>query len=802
MITDIGPIGVLMNSRFQDLYKGLNRAETRMEAFAAKVNALGAGMSRVGAAMSMWLTLPIAGAFAGAAKSVGDYEQGLVELQKVSSPEIGRAVARGIEDMSTELPLARRELMDLAAQSARFGVTGVENIKLFARTSAEMAAATDMSSEEAGKALAKLGAMTQTPVEEVHNLGSAINSLANNMKTSEQEIVEAGQRAGATLSAMGASQQEIVALSAGMNEVFHSARRAGTGMRRLSQEMTDPKKAAKMADAIGMDVEAFRRMRDESPVETIMMLSETMKEGGEGAKNLRGILGSVTRKTLVQLSQNLGRTRDAMARANESYEKNNSITKEMERQKQTLYGQLQLTWNAVVKLARAFAQPLNENMKSTLKSVREWIDEVANTLRANKELAMRIIKVAAAVAAIGPTLWIWGKMTRLIGMATVAASGLLKALHYIPGALRKVRTAFIALKASMPIILAIGTALASMVFLISQVIGEGDTMQQRWNSAMDKVSKAVGWVVEKVNDFLKLANAWWNKWGPVIKDTITLVSVKLVYAFKRVASMGKMALEDIGVGLSFLYDRFETFGKWLGDTFAKIFDDLGGYLKQSVSNWVTYIQDLAAAAGKASVTGEFEAPDFWENMREGMDKFDFRKLDFKPKEWFRDQLHGVEGMKDRLDDLRKEEERTVEGLFEGLTGEGKPDLGKVHALTKAEIQAAKYTGEIKDNMEDTAAATADAARSMSRLAPAVGWSTQEAARIRAEARMGEKFGGRGAAKPAAPDKESNDYNQKAQLREQKEQTKNLKQMRSAAEKQLEQNKSMLQSIPKVAKFGV
>lgn len=413
--SNINAMEVRLSGDATDLNDTLDDAATSIRSFKAQVAALGTGMAIVSGA-----------GMAAATKAAMDWNEVQREMQKVTNAEVAEELGAAMREMSRTIPIATNELGMLAADAARFGIKGPENIEAFTRSVAKMTAATDLMADEAGEAFAKLGAITETPATKMENLGSAINSLSNNMATSSSEIVEATLRSAASMSNLGASQTEIVALGSALNEVNSSARRAGTGLRRVAQELMSPSNVEGVAKALDMTGEEFRTMRDEAPVDTILRLAEVMKEGGKRAEAIRGSLSSFATRTLSQLGQNLDGANRALERSGKAFKENKSLQREFEIQTDSLQAQLRRLINSLRDLAITVGNEFIPVLKTAidrilpvLDSLQEWVEKAGAARIATGLLVGMLGGLAlalGAIASIGPPV-----TALLVGIAGATA---------------------------------------------------------------------------------------------------------------------------------------------------------------------------------------------------------------------------------------------------------------------------------------------------------------------------------------------------------------------------------------------
>lgn len=407
----LGSVYADLQFRTAGMRRGVKTAQSQMANLQSRMRAVSGSMKNTGRTMTRGLTLPIVGGAAAAVKSFADFEEAMVEVQKVTDQTTADKLSNSIKDMSEVIPLGRTELAGLAADAARFGVKGVDNIESFTEATAKMSIATDLSASEAGESFARLATLTNTPIPKIENLGSAINLLSNNAATSSKEIVDSMVRASATLTNMGLKNTEIVALSGSLNEVSESSERAGTRLRRFGQEMMEPKKVKKMAEALGITVEEFENMRANAPIKLIRSMAVEFKNNTDTADELRGTLSTVSRQTLSGLSKNLDGLDNALEMTATEFKENTSLTKEFEDAQGTMKNQLKLTMNSLANAGDLIAKEL----RPALKSLRETVENVAVWFKnLSPEMQKNIMMIAGIIAVAGPLIWILGSLVGAI----------------------------------------------------------------------------------------------------------------------------------------------------------------------------------------------------------------------------------------------------------------------------------------------------------------------------------------------------------------------------------------------------
>jgi TP901 family phage tail tape measure protein len=256
------------------------------------------------------------------------FESEIIELRKVMGRDIAGPIGESIRRLSLTMPVARKELMEVAATAGRLGIRGRENILKFTEVVAKIGIATDVSAGVAAEALARLAKQTRMPISDMEGLGAAINELDNTMAVASSGIIDASSRSAAELSRLGFSVPEILALNAALAEVSESASRAGTRLNRVAQELGNPKKAKVFAEALGLVPEEFTKLRRANPLDALRQLIDVMREGGDTADQLASDLDSRARRALQQFAQNAEGVTHALAVANSEFKLAISLNRE------------------------------------------------------------------------------------------------------------------------------------------------------------------------------------------------------------------------------------------------------------------------------------------------------------------------------------------------------------------------------------------------------------------------------------------------------------------------------------------
>ena len=485
------------------------------EATNSAVDSLGSLRKAAGLASGALAALGAAGLGA-AATAAARFEEQMVEVEKVTNPETAERMGDAIQEMASRMPVAQKELAGITAQAGRFGIQGTENIERFTETVSKMAIATDLSTSRAGESFARLSTLMDTPISRVGDMGNVVNELSNTMATSSSEIVDSALRSSGTLSQLGASSEDIFALNAAMNAASESAERAGTRLRRMSQEIQDPKKVKELSVALGMSTEEFSTMREESPVDLFREMASTMGEGGEAADALRSTLSTTSQQALTAMAQNMEGLAAAQQTANEQMENGTSLQEEYAAASDTFFSELQVVQNQL----RNVAIQIGENVLPVLSDLLSGVSDAIGSFSSLNEESDGLI---GTLGLIGVTIGgIAGAVGLLIsgplGLLAGAIAALAAAFAADFGNMRDVVDDYVAyLEEYLGLARAIITDFAEAFGVASTSAGDfRDRVEGAVASAVDVVES----LLQRARRVLQRLRAYWEANGEAIAQSV------------------------------------------------------------------------------------------------------------------------------------------------------------------------------------------------------------------------------------------------------------------------------------------
>lgn len=311
--------------------------------------------------------------------AASDFQTAMADVEKVTDPETAREMNGAIREMAGELPLAHKQLAELAAQAGRMGAEGTAEVQEFTRVAAEMGMATELSVNQAGTALGKMSSALGEPLENVGGLADAINELSNNFEANSAEIVDSTQRSGQALRALGLESDQILGLAAAFNEVSPSSELAAQKMQQVSEAMMAPENVQMFAGALGVTSDEFVKMRDKSPEQTMLALMNAVDDGTLSWEQLSSQLSNQQARAFRDTSSSADRMREAMGLSNDAVAEGGSLAREVAVDTDTLSSRVQILKNRFENMAIAAGEnllPTLERLVDQLIGAVDWFEDI------------------------------------------------------------------------------------------------------------------------------------------------------------------------------------------------------------------------------------------------------------------------------------------------------------------------------------------------------------------------------------------------------------------------------------------
>ena len=190
-------------------------------------------------------------------------------------------MAKQIQLLGREMPMATNEIADMVAAGARMGIAKDELID-FTRTAGMMASAFDLPAGELADQMGKIATLFKIPIPRIGELADVINYLDDNAISKGGDIIEVMKRIGGTAEFVKMPAKEAAALASTFLTLGSTAEVAATAanaaMRELSIATMQPKRFQKGLVAIGLDAKKLQQDMTKDATGTILKVLDALNK--------------------------------------------------------------------------------------------------------------------------------------------------------------------------------------------------------------------------------------------------------------------------------------------------------------------------------------------------------------------------------------------------------------------------------------------------------------------------------------------------------------------------------------------
>lgn len=329
----------------------MNRAVKGMDSARGKMGAAGMALGTVGAVASVGI-LPVVQAakfetaMLGVAKQV---EGARDESGKLTSVYFN--MAKQVQALGLELPIATNEIAEMVAAGARMGVAREELIE-FTRTAGMMASAFELPAGELSDQMGKIAGLYKIPIPAIGDLADAINFLDDNAISKGGDIIEFLQRTGGAASAVKVSGKEMAALGSTLLTLGERSETASTATNALFTKLAAADKGTKKfrgaLDELGLSAEGIQKGMQMDAEGTILQVLEAVNKLPQTKRLgvLVDMIGLEHSDTIAKLAGNMGEYRKQIGLVNSEAAKG-SMAREFAATAETTAAQWQIAKNAM-----------------------------------------------------------------------------------------------------------------------------------------------------------------------------------------------------------------------------------------------------------------------------------------------------------------------------------------------------------------------------------------------------------------------------------------------------------------------
>ncbi|NEZ80392.1 phage tail tape measure protein [Clostridium botulinum] len=473
-------------------------ANKGLKGIATVVTTVGTTMGAIGT-FALKTGVDFESAFTGVRKTVDGTETQFAQLEKA------------IRNMAKSMPESASEIAGVAEAAGQLGIK-VENIEGFTKSMVMLGDSTNMSSEEAATALARLANITQMPQTEFNRLGSVIVALGNNLATTESEITAMGLRLAGAGHQVGMSEAQIMSFAGALSSVGIEAEAGGSA---FSKVMVDMQLAVEkggeglnqFAKVAGISSSEFQKAFKEDAAGAIIAFIQGLGKCQESGQSAIGVLDNMgitevrMRDALLRAAGAGNVFTDALKLGTKAWDENIALTKEAETRYATTESKMKMIKNRIVDLGitmfEKFKKPFGESLDSVMKSLEKLSSSLGNGALGESvdKLASSFGKMIASIAE-GSANWlpkIINALAWIMDNASFIASGIggigaalltLKIASTIGKAVGSFKKLYSAIAEGTPILQAFNTVLGlnPIILITAAVIGFIAALVILWNT--------------------------------------------------------------------------------------------------------------------------------------------------------------------------------------------------------------------------------------------------------------------------------------------------------------------------------
>lgn len=399
-------------------------------------------------------------------------------------------MARQVQLLGRELPMATNEIADMVAAGARMGVAKDELID-FTRTAGMMASAFELPAGELADQMGKIATLFKIPIPRIGELADTINYLDDNAISKGGDIIEVMKRIGGTAEFVKMPAKEAAALASTFLTLGSTAEVAGTAanaaMRELSIATMQPKRFQAGLVAIGMDAKKVQQDMSRDATGTILKVLDALNKLPEEKRLTVAtqLFGKEYGDDIAKLSTGVEEYRRQLALA-KSDKAIGSMAREHQARLQTTTAQWELAKNKITEVGVKIGSVLLPAVNQVLGVFGGATTAVADFTREHPVL---VGNIATVVGTLGGLFAATKLVSFGIGAVTFAFSALKLALATNP----------------------IGLALAALTTAAVLVYKNWEPIKGffvgLWDSVVSGAKTAFEWVMGK----LAVVGEYWGK---------------------------------------------------------------------------------------------------------------------------------------------------------------------------------------------------------------------------------------------------------------------------------------------------
>lgn len=363
------------------------------------------------------------------------------------------AMADAIKDMSERIPLSTVEIARLVEGAARMGIQGKDNLLIFTEQAAIMASAFDLPVDQVAEDMGMMRSLYKIPIENIHELGDAINWLDDNAQSQGGDIINVMKRIAGVAGMVNMGFRDAAALGSTFLSLGASEEVAATATNAMITRLTNAPimaTAARYSEGLKMlnlEASTLQRNMNADATGTILDVLDRIKAlpGDKQLEAATRIFGIEYGDDASKLAQNLEEYRRQL-KLTQDAQAQGSMLREARARNAALDSQLEMAQSAIFNSSSELGQSLKPALVDILIIIKDLAHGVRDWVKEHPVLAGAIVKTVAALSILA-----------------IVIGGLLLMVAAIMGPMIMMRYGFALLGikgvALIPILKAIGTAI-------------------------------------------------------------------------------------------------------------------------------------------------------------------------------------------------------------------------------------------------------------------------------------------------------------------------------------------------------
>ena len=310
------------------------------------------------------------------------------------------------ELMKIDTRTSREQLLLLARDAGKLGISGKEDILGFVRAADQIQVALGEDLGEGairnlGKIADVLGLTQSMGIEKsLLSIASAVNAVGQASTASEGYLVDFTQRLAGVAAQTGISASNIIGFASGLDQSAMKVEMASTAFQKFLMKLyEDP---AKFAAYANLEVGKFTELLQNDANQAVITILKALKDQ-DGFASLvpifkdMGLDGARAVSVLAAMATNINAVTDAQALANVEFQKATSVTEEYNTKNNNMQAQLEKARKEFQNASIALGQSLNPIMLKSTKLTTHLVKALASY---GKEMGAAAIAIAAVTLAI------------------------------------------------------------------------------------------------------------------------------------------------------------------------------------------------------------------------------------------------------------------------------------------------------------------------------------------------------------------------------------------------------------------